>query len=206
MAAEASVLQKFLEKSSLPEKVVKRITGTGEGGWGLASLADFASVFTQADYEESCATLVKGIEDHKDDFLAVSRTRTAWMLARAELQKACEAKTTIAADEDWDAPLPDDVEATREAEFNRAYDGLSFDTDSTPTAHIIGRFFREFKKRKVSVFPLHRMRSEAEIKQVSGLKKRKLTDDITIQIDGEDTALSSGMSAFFGRRPRCCGG
>ena len=78
-------------------------------------------------------------------------------------------------------------------DFTAAYGGLSFDTESTPAASIIGRMYREFTKKKVSVMSLSKMRSEADAKHTAGRSRRKLTEDITLQIDVEDVAAPDTM-------------
>ena len=58
---------------------------------GLEAVSDFASIFKESDYEDKCATLVLDKTTDKDDVFALGRLRTAWTMARADLNKAAAA-------------------------------------------------------------------------------------------------------------------
>merc|ERR1712023_106933 len=91
------------------------------------------------------------------------------------------------AEADWDTPLDDDAEDKRKLDFAAAYDELSFESESTPGAAIIGCLYREFRgpQRQVSVMPLHKMRSEAEFKAVGAVKRRKIGQGLSMSIESE---------------------
>jgi len=174
-------LKRFFEKNLLPDGLIEYLVDTVK----LQAISDYASLFTETDYEEECTKLAAKVPALKDDLIAVSRLRTAWRLAPTELTRACESRGAMASEEDWDAPLQDDVEAERSDQFRASYPGISFDTESTPTAASIGRFYREFRKKKISVYPLHKVKSEAEARQPLTTKRRKLADNISIVVDDE---------------------
>ena len=182
-------MQAFLEKGTVPAELIKAITNTEDGGCGLETIADFASAFTESTYEKALEDVGKKV---KASVLGISRIRTAWLLARTELKRGCDNRSNISPEEDWDAPLSEEVETKRADDFKKAYDGLAFDTESMPSAALIGRLYREFTKRKVSIYPLRKVKSEADSKAASGKRQRKLADDITIQFGSEPTTTQDG--------------
>ena len=58
MATSAQTLCAFLTKNGVPAEAVAFMSkARGEGGFGLQSISDLASVFTQADYEADVYSL-----------------------------------------------------------------------------------------------------------------------------------------------------
>ena len=118
-------LVRLLTSSRVPEQVIKYMTDEPPSGMGLAAVSDFASMFKDADYEDKCQThICAKVESVKEDLLAVARVRTAWTLARSDLQKACKAVVEGSQDADWDRPLDEDEEEKRHTDFDGAYGGL----------------------------------------------------------------------------------
>ena len=188
MTASSQSLREFLVKASVPGSVIDyMVKPRSEDGFGLEAITDFASVFTDKDYEEKTEVLILNkVPDAKDDHIALSRLRSAWVLARAELTRVAAIRSKGAADEDWDSPLPEEVEKVRAEAFDTLYPGQAFEADETPTPPLIGRWFREFKNRAVTLMALNRMRSEAEYKGTNEGRKRKLADDVTITVRGAE--------------------
>ena len=159
-------LKAFLKKYRVSDPIVKYMTDTADdAGMGLEAISDFASVFTEKDYEDKCETAIVAKTADKDNVVALGKLRTAWIMARADLNKAATAVALGSADNmDWDEPLKEHEEEKRKSEFDGAYDALAFLAESTLAATIVARFYREFHgvKRFMSICALKRMRSEAE--------------------------------------------
>ena len=124
--------------------------------------------------------------------MAVGRVRTAWVLAKAELEKAAKAVVAGAPEADWDAPLDETEGKTLQEAFHTAYDNLSFDTESTPGPLMVGRHFREFKApaRNMTKWPLKRVRTAAECGMQPNAKRQRLTEE-TVQVHCPDLRLRS---------------
>ena len=80
---------------------------------------------------------------------------------------------------DWDAPLGEEDEKKRKAEFDVKYDGVKIRTESTPAANIVARYYREFRgpKRQIAIPPLKRMRSASENPCDPAIKRSRLADN-----------------------------
>ena len=179
-SATMSPLRGHLEKYGVPAAVIEYVT-TGQGGIGLETISDFASLFAESDYEAKCGThIIEKVETHKEDVRALARLRTAWWMARVEMRRTAERAVSAPAEDDWDTPLSNDVEETRAATFQTAYPDIVFEAEDTLIPTIIGRLYREFKNRAVTQIPLERMRSEAEFKVSSGEKRRRVSDEVSI--------------------------
>ena len=187
-------LTKMLEKYQVPNKCIEYITkapAETEGGLGLSSISDFASAWTEKDYAEGVKQeIVMKVPDCKNCIVqATARVRTAWMMASAELEKAKKRKVEGAPDADWDTPLEDEEENARKKAFADSYGELHFDTESTPGASLMGRWYREFRsqQRHVSLTSLHKMRSEADYKQLGTVKRQELSKGLSLVQDGTPT-------------------
>ena len=101
--SSTAILDSFLKKVNVDDTVVSEIIKAT----GLETIADFASAFTEANFEKELEVLCKAAGG---DLLQTSRLRTAWRLSRTELDKACAGRIGIAVEDDWDAPLSDEVE------------------------------------------------------------------------------------------------
>lgn len=176
----------FLRKNGVPDPLCEFMVAARPEGLGLASIADYGSYFTEKSYEDGLKTAVlEKIEAFKSDFLALARLRTAWKLARSEVDKACKERVEGQPSTDWDTPLSDDQETARKAEVDNAYDHISFESEDVPMATITGRYFREFRssQRHVSLTNLTRVRSEAEFKGQSMAKKTDLPGGLSISYE-----------------------
>jgi len=181
-------LVQLLEKYKVPKPCIEYMTTEpaegGTGGMGMASISDFASCFMECDYAEGVRVhIVAKVAAVKDaDIIPVARLRTAWIMAKAELDKAKKRKIEGAPDIDWDTPLEDGVENQRKRDFETLYGGLEFESESTPGAAIMGRMFREFRseQRHVTLTSLHKMRSEADFKQLGTVVKKKIAEGVEL--------------------------
>ena len=173
-------LASFLKKHRVAEALANFMMKTPEeGGLGMESISDFASAFTQDHHQEQIQTHIGDkVPAFKDNIVAVGRVRTAWVLAKAELEKAARAIVAGTADTDWDAPLDETEETARSEAFNKAYDNLSFDTESTPYPAMIARHYREFRAptRNLTIWPLKRSRTQAEYGAPPPSKRQRLTE------------------------------
>ena len=81
---------------------------------------------------------------------------------------------------DLDAPLSTSEEKERSQSFAEAYSGWVFESEDTLIKAILGRTWREFtgSARSVTVVPLKRFRSEAD------LQGQKHPKDDTIELGG----------------------
>ena len=175
----------FLEKFQVPQACIQFITQESPG-LGLGSISDFASIFTDDDYAQGVKNeIAVKVESEKDNLRTVARLRTAWQMAKAELTKACKRRIEGGPETDWDTPLDDTAESQRRKDFEAAYGGMIFDTESTPGAALIGRWFREFRssQRQISVISIHKMRSEADFKQLGTAKKQRLAEGLSLVQD-----------------------
>ena len=134
---------------------------------GLESISDFANFWS---VEEAEAKIPAMVDDAgmMGQPVQVARLRSAWQLARAELSKAMESLSTAqspSSSADLDDPLDEAAEKQRAETFSKAYDGLTFESDSMPLARLIGRLYRELTspKRSLTTIPLKRMRTEGDI-------------------------------------------
>ena len=163
----------------------------------MESISDFAAYFTVGDYEKGvqCDILDK-LPDHKDDRIQRGRLRVAWQAAHAETKKVIEAGAKQVEEEDVDAPLPSGVKERQEACFAKAYNGLKFEPEASPADNIFARFFREFRKRGLQVYPLNKMKSAAHPESIMEMshKKRKMCAGLSIvdERDHDDKPLYLG--------------
>ncbi|CAK0815468.1 unnamed protein product, partial [Prorocentrum cordatum] len=95
-----------------------------DGGFGLQSISDFASVFKESDYEDNVGQdILQDVQQHNEfPVVFIARRRTAWQLAGGELAKACKKRVEGAPDPDWDTPLGQEEEDKRKDKFKRACD------------------------------------------------------------------------------------
>ena len=173
-------LASFLKKHKVAEALATFMMQTAEeGGLGMESISDFASAFPQERHQELIQSHIGDkVPAFKDNIVAVGRVRTAWLLAKAELEKAARAVVTGTADTDWDAPLDETEETARSEAWNKAYDNLAFDTESTPYQCMIARHYREFRAptRNLTIWPLKRSKTQAEYGAPIPSKRQRLTE------------------------------
>ena len=107
---------------------------------GLEAISDFASLFGEQDYSSGLAEAAKeaGIEDR----ISVSRLRTSWQLARAELVSALHKRGTVD-NVDLEEPLPPEVQRSQIQAFVDMYH-LRLEPSSMPCDSLLARLFREF--------------------------------------------------------------
>ena len=170
----AQELKTHLAKNCVPQEVIDYITKE-KPNLNLKSISQFASIFKESDYEDGCKDqIIEKVEECKGDLGALASLRTAWILARSDLQKAVKSRIEGRPEADWDAPLDKDEEKARKDFFDGAYDSFEWIPEKTPASQLVSRFYREThsEKRDISVFPLEKVRSAAEYKVV-GTGKRK---------------------------------
>ena len=70
--------------------------------------------------------------------------------------------------------------------FRRLHN-LKFDPEVMPADALFARLYREFKKRTLSVIPLEKVKTQAQVAPIIDMgRKRKLGEDLTIMISGSD--------------------
>ena len=152
---------------------------------GMECIADFASFFSKDDYEAGVHAKIVAHTSLKDSDMAVARLRSAWKLAVAEFDKATTAivKGNVELN-DWDVALSDEQEAVRKTEFETAYPGLEFDSESTPAVQLVGRVSREFKdaKRQISILALAKMRSVSDYMNLPANVKKQLAEGVEVTL------------------------
>ena len=92
---------------------------------------------TKADYESLVKTAItdKALDGkYKACLTTISRLRTAWRMAQAELDRLCARQTSGAPPVDYDMPLNDEEEKQRSEDWNKAYDNLAIDRDMMAAA------------------------------------------------------------------------
>ena len=131
----------FLRRAKCDEGLTLHLCGER----GMESIADFAICYI---LDNHAATLAE--EVHKAGLtcspLQVSRLRSAWQLARAELPKAMGARSQAQSSTSSSGlgdPFHEESEAKRAKSFGEACDGFTFEADSMPLARIAGRIYRE---------------------------------------------------------------
>ena len=126
----------------MPAVIIAYITKEeAQGGLELGSITDFASAFNDDNYEDEVKENIVDETTAKDSINALGRTRTAWVMARAELKKAAKAVGEGTSNLDLDAPLGEAEETAHKDQFDGSYSNLTFEPESTPTGTIIARFF-----------------------------------------------------------------
>ena len=144
------------ETSQVDAQVTKYITDT----IGCQSIADFANLFTTADYEEGVSKEILDKTAHKDSVLQRGRLRASWRLASAQFAAATERvrKAEPGQEDDLDKPLQKEV-YDAQVQAARTVHVPVFSSVLTPSDSLFGRCYREFRKRTISVFPLNKVRS-----------------------------------------------
>ena len=141
-ASNLSKFKAFLTTNSVPAVVIEFMTkAEAEGGLELGSITDYASAFKDDNYEDEIKEKIVDKTPAKDSITALGRTRTAWVLARAELKKAAKAVGEGTSSLDLDAPLGEAEETARKDQFDGSYSNLTFEPESTPAGTITARFF-----------------------------------------------------------------
>ena len=131
----------LLWRDHCDESLILHLCGERE----MESIADFANFYTLETHEPKLAEEVAraGLMDNP---LQISRLRSAWQLARAELPNAMESLSqaqSSSSPSDLDDPLSEELEAKRPRAFNEACGGFILENDSMPLAHVTGRVCRE---------------------------------------------------------------
>jgi len=183
-------LKQHLEKYKVAKPFVTYILADpgvdGKSGLGFAAISDFASAFTEDDHAEGLKTeIVKKVEGGGAEMVAVARLRTAWVMAKAELENAKRRRIEGGPEQDWDTPLEENEEERRKKDFEEAYGGIILDTESTPGANLVGRWYREFRsvQRQVSLMSLHKMRSEADYRQLGTVRRQQIGEGVSLVQD-----------------------
>ena len=70
------------------EAVLQQFVAAPPGGIDMQAVSDFAWFVTESTYEEGCATQIAAKTEVKHEEMAIARLRTAWRMARGELNKA----------------------------------------------------------------------------------------------------------------------
>ena len=82
-------LRDLMHKAGVCEDVILRYTGErDQGNKGCVSVADFAGLYKESNFDDKNEVEIKKMVKYKDDDLEISRTRIAWSIARSEVQKA----------------------------------------------------------------------------------------------------------------------
>jgi hypothetical protein len=185
-----------LKLYGVPEACITFITAAEDDpveanrGLGFECLSDMASSFTERDHPtEIKDSILAKVPTCKGNLKAYARIVTAWKMASAELEKSKKRRIEGVPEADWDLPLEDVTEIQRKVDFEAAYGELRFESESTPGANLMGRWFREFRspQRQISLTSLHKMRSEADFKQLGMVKRTELAKGFSLVADGSPT-------------------
>ena len=128
-------LRDLMHKAGVCEDVILRYTGErDQGNKGCVSVADFAGLYKECNFEDKIETEIQKMVKCKEDDLEISRTRIAWSIARSEVQKALRKRsegTSITDDLDWDTPLRLDEETKRLSEFDSTYQEMKYESEDS---------------------------------------------------------------------------
>ena len=130
----------------------------------MESVSDWFSFFKADEYEDGVQRdILDHIPEFKQDRIQRGRLRTAWTLARSAMKRH-EIRDTAAGDDDGEieAPLKEGLKESADKSFKAAYGGIAFAPEAQPADALYNRLFREFKKKQVSVYPLDKVRSNAQ--------------------------------------------
>ena len=143
-------------EAKLDQKISTYIVDT----LGCVCIADFANMFTQADYENKVDTDILAKTDLANNALQRGRLRTAWRLADAQFAAAAVRVRNAEPgdDEDLDKPLGKEVHDAQLEAAKKVHVPV-FPPVLTPSDALFGRCYREFRKRVISVYPLSKVKS-----------------------------------------------
>ena len=114
-------LTSLMWKASMAPAVIRNFVGPrASGSKGLVSIADFAWIYTEANFETNLETVVFAVPNFKDDALEVGRARNPWHLASSELARSLKRRSDGGSpndNPDWDTSLAAPEEAARAEDF-----------------------------------------------------------------------------------------
>jgi len=122
----------------------------------------------------------------KDDGAQKARLRMAWRQAEAITARSLERVSQGLATEALDEPLDDSQAKSLEEAFVKAYNTRMFQPDRVGRDILLGRIFREFQSRKPNMYQIAKVRSIGDMALSTGTIKRKIGQNTTITVDGED--------------------
>ena len=112
-------------KAAMDPAAIRHFVGPrANGGKGFVSIAGFASIYTEANFETKLEAAMFAIAGFRDDELEVGRARNAWHLARSELARSLKRRAEGSSptdNPDWDTPLAAPEETARSDDFSKAY-------------------------------------------------------------------------------------
>ena len=124
--------------------------------------------------------------DLKNDGAQKARLRMAWRQAEAVTARSLERVSQGLANEALDEPLDDSQAKSLEEAFVKAYNTRMFQPDRVGRDILLGRIFREFQSRKPNMYQVAKVRSIGDMALSTGTIKRKIGQNTTITVDGED--------------------
>jgi len=133
----------------------------------------------------------------KDENAQLAKIKMAWRQAEALCAKALERKAAGQHDEELDEPLETQQADSLHASFKAAYSWCQFPPERFGVDTLLGRVFREFAAYKPTVFSVSKVRTLAAATggRPTGVK-RKLGDNVTVTIDGDDDSEVVGGTLF----------
>jgi hypothetical protein len=155
MTASDRGLASCLKQAGVHQDVITHIRSTIK----LESLEDFFHYFTGAAYETECESLVNSVESTKDNRLVVARLRAAYVAAK-EAISAASLGTGLSRGsvDELEAPVPQHAYQQMEQDFAKVY-GLTIDVNLQPADGLLGRVWREFRRKSATVIEVRKMRS-----------------------------------------------
>jgi len=171
MSTEESTtrLRFFLEK----EQKVDTVVVDKVLSHGIASISDFAGFYKEDEYEEGVKADMLKDTPFEADRLQISRLRVAWKMATRQTNNASLTEPSSSSHMDMDEPLDPELKKSALQSFKAHYK-LTFEGDHSPNDMLFGRLFREFRKRNLSIYPLHKVKSQAQMHPVMDNHTRRI--------------------------------
>ena len=132
-----------------------------------------------------------------------SRLRLAWRQADAITSRGIKRMAEGISEEPMDDPLDDAVHKDAIAKFKKAYGWVDLPTEIMGSDSLLGRIFREFKKKAHTLLPLSKVKSLADTSGGGSHKRRTLLPGLIIEsssaLDDESDSSVAHFMEFLGR-------
>lgn len=171
----------------MAEDLVKHLTATLK----MENLDDFINYVNEDKAKQELADIVQGCNAVKNDQIQVARLRTAWIVAKAAIVESG------VKEEELDSPLLASQSQQLEQAWKLRYP-FEIDIYLTPADSLLGRVYREFKKRQPTVLSIAKVKSVLMDKKPRDDRVVSLPAGVTLRFDEEDSlVIRSAMEYYF---------
>ena len=170
-----------LQQARVPPALQSYLVGTLQ----MEVLEDFVHYVRKDAAEAGLVALVDSVEDLRDNKLVHTRLIAAWNLGKDALAAAQTAAATGSSATDLEQALPDHNLQALEADWKRCY-GLQIDVNLQPSDSLLGRTYREFRRRTATVIEAKRIRNVLADKQPAQKQSVPLPSGVRVEIEQVD--------------------